>query len=148
MTLETWQSTDGELPARDMWQALKRGMMCKCPACGQGALFKGYLKPKMACDVCGEDLSHQQADDAPPYFTIFAVGHLVVPTLLYVEIEYQPPLWFEMSFWLSVTLVLSLAFLRPIKGAVIGWQWAMYMHGFDPRPSSHPGPQVLPGGGG
>lgn len=136
MPVETWTSSaEGSaeaLPKRPLWQAARRGLACRCPACGKGRLFGKYLKPVATCEACGEDLSHQRADDAPPYFTIFIVGHIVVPLMLWVEIHYKPEVYLQLMIWLPLTLVLSLLLLQPIKGAVIGWQWAVYMHGFHP----------------
>ncbi len=137
MPVESWSpsadTTETALPPRSAWTAIRRGFLCRCPACGKGKLFRRYLKPVDACEACGEDLSHQRADDAPPYFTIFIVGHIVVPLLLYVEIHYKPDVYLQLLFWLPFTLFLSLLLLQPVKGAVIGWQWAFYMHGFDPN---------------
>ncbi len=107
-------------------------MLFKCPACGKGKLFNGYLTVSPSCASCGEELHHQRADDAPPYFTILLVGHIIVPLALAVEIAYRPEMWIHMALWLPLTLFSSLFFLRPIKGALVGLQWALYMHGFDP----------------
>jgi len=136
MPTDTWtpaaERTDSALPKRSLWQAVKRGFACRCPACGEGRLFRAYIKPVETCEACGEDLSHQRADDAPPYFTIVVVGHVVVPLILFVETQYKPDVYLQLLVWLPLTLILSLALLQPIKGAVIGWQWAYYMHGFNP----------------
>jgi uncharacterized protein (DUF983 family) len=120
-----------ERPARDVWQAIRRGAMCRCPACGEGRLFTSYLKVAPACERCGEELSHHRADDAPPYLTIMVVGHIVVPMLMWLELHYQPALWIHFVLWLPLTLALSLALLPPIKGVVVAFQWALRMHGFD-----------------
>ena len=85
----------------------------------------------LACSVCGEDLSHQRADDAPPYFTIVLVGHLVVPAMLAVTLAVDWSTFTHLAIWLPLTLALTLALLRPVKGATIALQWALYMHGFD-----------------
>src|SRR5690606_36733457 len=85
-----------------------------------------------ACPRNGEDLSHHRADDAPPYFTILIVGHVIVSLLLGVEMEYRPPIWVHLALWLPLTVLMSLALLPPIKGAIVGLQWALYMHGFHP----------------
>ncbi len=95
-------------------------------------MFAGYLKVADHCPTCGEALHYQRADDAPPYFTIFTVGHIIVPLVLAVEVAMQPPLWVHAALWLPLTLILSLALLPPIKGALVALQWALYMHGFDP----------------
>lgn len=129
---------DGEvpvaaLPKRNIGQAILRGLLCKCPACGTNRIFNGYLKVHRECASCGEELHHHRADDAPPYFTIFLVGHLIVPLALAVEIAYRPDMWIHMALWLPLTVLSSLFFLRPIKGSLIGLQWGLYMHGFDPN---------------
>ncbi|WP_237154517.1 DUF983 domain-containing protein [Oryzibacter oryziterrae] len=120
------------LPARRVWPAMKRGLACRCPACGEGRLFNAYLKVTPVCSACGEDLSHQRADDAPPYFTILIVGHIIVPLVLFVEMNWHPDVTLQMLVWLPLTAILALLILPPVKGAVVGYQWANYMHGFNP----------------
>jgi uncharacterized protein (DUF983 family) len=143
----TWQpSTELNqlgLPRRSPWQALWRGFLCRCPNCGKGALFNGYLKPVLACGVCGEDMSHQRADDAPPYFTIVVVGHVIVPIMTTVFLMTELSVMTHLAIWLPLTLVMTLALLRPIKGALIALQWALYMHGFDPTIAD---PDAMPEG--
>ena len=95
-------------------------------------MFTGYLKVAESCPSCGEELHYHRADDAPPYFTIFTVGHIVVPLVLAVEVAMTPPLWVHAALWLPLTIILALALLPPIKGMLVGLQWALYMHGFDP----------------
>ncbi|MCX5480997.1 DUF983 domain-containing protein [Kaistia geumhonensis] len=119
-------------PQRSPWRAMARGFACRCPQCGKGRMFTGYLTVVDRCEACGEDLSHQRADDAPPYFTIVAVGHIIVPLILIVETAFHLSNFTHLAIWLPLTLILTLALLRPIKGAVVGLQWALYMHGFDP----------------
>lgn len=75
-------------------------------------------------------MHHQRADDAPPYFTIFIVGHIVIPLLLLVERVWRPELWVHFSIWLPLTLLLTLWLLPRTKGATVGMQWAFRMHGF------------------
>ncbi|MEN6544308.1 DUF983 domain-containing protein, partial [Parvibaculum sp.] len=82
------------------------------------------------CPHCGEALHHHRADDAPPYFTMLIVGHIIVPIILAVEVEYGPPVWIQMTIWPLLTAALSLLLLPRIKGAVVGLQWAQRMHGF------------------
>lgn len=120
-----------EKPARPVWQALRRGLACRCPACGEGRLFSSYLKVAPACERCGEALHHHRADDAPPYMTIFLVGHLLVPFMLWLEVAHEPAYWVHIAIWLPLTLVLCLATLPLMKGAVVAYQWALRMHGFD-----------------
>jgi uncharacterized protein (DUF983 family) len=117
---------------RGLVPSLLRGAALTCPACGKGALFRRYLKVYDHCPSCGEALHHQRADDAPPYFTIVIVGHVVVGLMLAVEMAYRPPLWVHAALWLPLTVLLALLLLPPIKGTLIGLQWALLMHGFDP----------------
>jgi uncharacterized protein (DUF983 family) len=110
-----------------MW----RGFLCRCPNCGEGKLFRSFLKPVERCAVCAEDLSHQRADDAPPYFTILIVGHLIVPAMLAVVLLTELSTLTHLAIWLPLTAALCLLLLQPVKGAIIGLQWALRMHGFD-----------------
>lgn len=120
-----------EISPRPAFPAILRGFGGHCPACGTGSLFRRFLKVTDSCAHCGEELHHHEADDAPPYFTIMIVGHIVVPLMLWVELAYLPPLWIHALVWPALTLVLSLWLLPRVKGSVVGWQWALRMHGFD-----------------
>lgn len=115
---------------RDPWQAMGRGLMCRCPACGKGKIFAGYLKVRHSCEACGTELHHQRADDAPPYFTMFIVGHIIVAGVLALEKALAPEAWVHLVLWLPATVIMSLALLPVVKGALIGLQWALKMHGF------------------
>lgn len=119
-----------EIEKRSWTKALWRGFRLRCPACGEGQLFRSYLGVTNTCSHCGTALHHQRADDAPPYFTIFIVGHLIVPAMLAVEKIWTPPLWLHFAIWLPATLILTLWFLPRTKGATVGLQWALHMHGF------------------
>ncbi len=119
---------------RPVWPALLRGWRQRCPACGTGAMYGKYLKVVDTCATCGQELHHHRADDAPPYFTMLIVGHVVVGSVLSVEMRYHPELWVHMVLWGPVTLGLSLWLLPRIKGALIGLQWALRMHGFGSAP--------------
>ena len=118
---------------RSILSSLLRGAQFRCPACGKGAMFRRYLKVADHCPECGEALHHHRADDAPPYFTIVIVGHIVVGLVLAVEVAYRPPLWLHAALWLPLTVLLSLAVLPIMKGALVSLQWALLMHGFDPN---------------
>jgi uncharacterized protein (DUF983 family) len=109
-----------------------------------GAMFHRYLKVSDGCPHCGEALHHQRADDAPPYFTIVIVGHVVVSLVLAVEMAYRPPLWLHAALWLPLTVILALVVLAPVKGALVGLQWALLMHGFDPEAKEELGDQLAP----
>lgn len=119
-------------PPRPVMRSLWRGLLGRCPNCGAGPLFRAYLKVADHCPTCGEALHHHRADDAPPYFTIFIVGHVVVAAALYLEQTMAPPLWLYAATFIPLTIVLSLLALPPIKGALVAYQWALRMHGFDP----------------
>ena len=119
---------------RAVWPAVLRGWRQRCPGCGDGALYGKYLKVVDTCGSCGQALHHHRADDAPPYFTMTIVAHVVVGLLLIVEKRFHPELWVHALLWGPLTLGLSLWLLPRIKGAVIGQQWAMRMHGFGNAP--------------
>ena len=93
-------------------------------------MFRAFLKVADACPACGEELHHQRADDAPAYFVILIVGHIVVPLALAVETGFAPPMWVHWSLWIPMTLGLAVGFLQPVKGAIVALQWAYRMHGF------------------
>ncbi len=116
--------------SRDASAAFWSGWRQMCPACDKGRIYGRFLKVEPACGACGAELHHQRADDAPPYFTMFIVAHVVVAGLLFVEKKYHPDTWIHLLLWLPMTLGLSLWLLPRIKGALIGLQWAWRMHGF------------------
>lgn len=118
---------------RSLPRSLLRGALCRCPNCGEGRIFRAYLKVVDQCAVCGEELFHQRADDAPPYVVMFISGHLIVGSILSVEVAYHPAVWVHLAIWLPLTIVLSLALLPPVKGMLVGFQWALRMHGFGGR---------------
>jgi uncharacterized protein (DUF983 family) len=118
-------------PQRPLQPAIWRGLKMCCPACGAGRLFYRYLKVVDRCPSCGEEMYHQRADDAPPYFTIFLVGHVVVPLVIVVERLWHPELWVHFSLWVPLVLAMSLLILPLVKGGIVGLQWALCMHGFE-----------------
>jgi uncharacterized protein (DUF983 family) len=91
-TSSAYQIDGRSTGSRPVFKSLLRGAMLKCPACGIGSRFRRYLKVADTCPQCGEALHHHRADDAPPYFTIVIVGHIVVSLVLAVEMAYRPPL--------------------------------------------------------
>jgi len=111
--------------ARPWWLALKRGWRGCCPRCGARSLFRSYVKMASSCSQCGQDFEAYRADDAPAYFTILLVGHIIVPLMLMVEQFWAPEEWVLVAIWPAATLVLALFLLPRIKGAVIAFQWAM-----------------------
>lgn len=104
---------------------LKRGFLGRCPQCGKGRLLHSYLKVEALCPVCGHDNGQYPADDAPPYFTILLVGHLVVVPLLVLPFIITWPIQWVLATILPLLLVLTLVLLPRVKGAVIGLQWAL-----------------------
>lgn len=126
-------------PDRSLVQAVTRGLRGCCPSCGTGAIFAGYLAVAPACTICGEAFDGHRADDLPPYLTIFLVGHVVVTGLLLQEKLWQPDLTIAMPLWLSIAAALTLLLLRPIKGGVVGLQWALRLHGFARPPKASAG---------
>ncbi len=119
--------TGGE---RDLRGAMLRGLRMRCPACDGAPLFRRYLKPVPHCPSCGQDWTLHQADDMPAYLVVLILGHLLVPVVVMVDSHYDPPLMIEMFLWPAIALVLALLMLQPLKGGVIGFQWARRMHGF------------------
>jgi uncharacterized protein (DUF983 family) len=115
---------------RPIGPALQHGLKGRCPACGSAPLFRKFLKPVENCQACGEDFSHQQADDFPAYIVILIVGHLLVPLIVSVNMSDAFPLVAQMIGWPLLTVILSLLMIQPVKGAVIAWQWSRRMHGF------------------
>src|SRR6516165_3995347 len=139
----SWQDSppdaarESALPTRPLWGSIRRGLSGRCPSCGSGKMFRAFLKVADRCTACGEALHHHRADDAPAYFVILIVGHVVVPLALIVEVAYAPPYWLHAVLWLPLTAGLAIGLLSPVKGAIVGWQWANYMHGFDPNADVH-----------
>jgi uncharacterized protein (DUF983 family) len=126
-----WTRETAIAEKRNVWTALKRGFRRVCPRCGEGKLFRAFLKVDDHCSVCGLDFTPHRADDLPAYLVIIIVGHLVVPMALLIETNYSPPVALQLSIYLPLTLFASLLLLQPVKGAVVGVQWALRMHGFD-----------------
>ena len=106
------------------WLAMRRGFARHCPRCGEGPIFRRYVKVNATCPSCGLALASYPVDDAPPYFTILLVGHVVVPSLVLVEEFLHPASWIENAIWLPLTLGLTLFLLPRVKGALIGLHWA------------------------
>lgn len=116
---------------RDMAAAIRHGAKGRCPKCGQGKLFGGYLKQVDVCAACGEDIAHIQADDGPAWLTVLIVGHLIVAAILMIDGWIGWPMWVSMVFYPSLALVMILLLLPFTKGAFIGAVWAS--EGGDPR---------------
>jgi uncharacterized protein (DUF983 family) len=120
----SWQpkrdKTPTAWPMPPLATALGRGFLCRCPSCGKTHLFNGYLTVVRACANCAAPLGAARADDAPPYFTILVVGHIVIPLMLWVQMAADPSTLLLMLVFVPLTIVLVLGLLRPIKGATVG----------------------------
>lgn len=99
------------------------GLAGRCPRCGTGKLFDGFLALKPKCEHCGLSYEFADSGDGPAVFVMFAVGFLVIALVLWSEITYSPPLWVHALIWVPVTIALSLGALRAFKGVLIGLQY-------------------------
>jgi uncharacterized protein (DUF983 family) len=99
------------------------GLSGRCPRCGEGKLFDGFLALRPRCPKCGLDYSFADAGDGPAVFVMFIAGFIVVGMALVVEIKYAPPLWVHAVLWLPLILLVTLAPLRLIKGLLIALQY-------------------------
>jgi uncharacterized protein (DUF983 family) len=128
--LQTAQAADLAAPfevqrsAPNIWLGLRRGIGRKCPACGKGALFCGYLAVTPTCTVCGNDNEQYPSDDFAPYVTIFLVLHLMVPILFAVDRTWDMAIGWEMALAVPIFAIATLALLPFTKGGVIGFAWA------------------------
>ena len=104
---------------------LRRGIRRKCPACGQGALFQGYLAVLPCCPACNNNNEQYPSDDFAPYITMFLILHLMVPIVFVADRTWDISVAFEMALALPPFLVATLLLLPFVKGAVIGFAWAL-----------------------
>lgn len=127
--------SDKDRDADRPWRAaIWLGLSGRCPACGEGRLFPRFLKPASQCPSCGEALDGHQADDFPAYIVILLLGHILVPLMIEVNFAFEIPVGWQAVIWPVSALILALLMIQPIKGAVIGFQWARRMHGFSQKP--------------
>ena len=115
------QATD---TAPTLWQALKRGLAGKCPACGEARLFGRFLKPVPSCAACGRDWTVQRSDDFPAYLVVLVLGHLLIPVVVEVNLNYDVSVGLQMILWPAIAIAGALALLQPAKGFVIALLWA------------------------
>lgn len=99
------------------------GLGCRCPRCGQGPLFDGYLTLKPRCEACDLDFAFADSADGPAVFVMFIAGFIVVAAALTVEFLYEPPYWLHAILWLPLVLLLTFGLLRPLKGLLIALQY-------------------------
>ncbi len=100
-----------------------RGLRGRCPRCGEGRLFQGFLTLRPRCEHCGLDFAFADAGDGPAVFVILIGGFIVVFAAMVTEIMYRPPYWVHAALWLPLILIVTLAPLRPIKGLLIALQF-------------------------
>jgi uncharacterized protein (DUF983 family) len=133
-----WMSAE-TAARRNVGLSLWRGIRGRCPRCGRGRLFCAFLKVDDHRSVCRLDSTGHRADP-PAYLVIIIVGHVLVPVILWIEVDYAPSLAFQLSVYLPITASASIALLQPVKGAVVALQWSLRMHGF----SAHPRDEFQP----
>jgi uncharacterized protein (DUF983 family) len=102
---------------------LLAGLAGRCPNCGEGHLFEGFLKVAPSCEACGYDLAKADSGDGPAVFVILVAGFIVAFAALFTEIAFSPPVWVHLVLWLPATLILCLALLRPFKGVMLAAQF-------------------------
>ena len=112
---------------------IRAALGCRCPRCGQGRLFTGLLDVRGACEVCGLDLSAQDAGDGPAVFVIFFLGLIVVALAALVEIKFSPPIWVHLVLWTPFIIVGAIAMLRPLKAGLIALQYRHHLLVAPPR---------------
>jgi uncharacterized protein (DUF983 family) len=134
-----WQPASRRAAA-DLWPrptlgvAMLRGLKNRCPVCGVGKLFRGFLRVVDHCANCNAPLGRIRADDAPPYFTIFLVGHIVVPLMLWTDRAYEPDLWTMAAIFVPFSGTLAIGLIRPVKGATVGLMMRLGISGSDRDP--------------
>lgn len=109
-------------PSHQAVSPLYAGLMCRCPQCGRGKLFRGFLDLRSRCEACGLDYSFSDAGDGPAVFVILFAGFIVVACALIVEVTYHPPYWLHAVLWLPLVLLTTLGPLRLMKGLLIALQ--------------------------
>jgi uncharacterized protein (DUF983 family) len=114
-------------PVPSLLAAMSRGLRGRCPSCGKGRVFDGFLRVVTHCSNCQAPLGLARADDAPPYFTILIVGHIVIPAMLIMQRMSDPPTWLLSVIFIPLTLILAVGLLRPVKGATVGLMLAFNM---------------------
>ena len=109
--------------APSLASTLVAGLAGRCPACGRGKLFSGYLNLAPRCSVCGLDYSFAEAGDGPAVFVILVTGFIVVGAALFVEMAYAPPYWLHALIWGPLAILLPLLLLRSFKGVLVALQY-------------------------
>ena len=110
------------------------GIRCRCPRCGQGKLYDGFLKVADCCGVCGLTLAHEDAGDGPAVFIILIYGFVMAGLATWVELNYEPPLWLHALIFGPLIVIGSILLLRPFKGVMIALQYKYRVAGFEDEP--------------
>ncbi|MEN3930358.1 DUF983 domain-containing protein [Microvirga sp. W0021] len=113
----------GSAPNDTEPSVLSAGLRCRCPRCGQGHLFSGFLTLQPECDICHLDFLASDSADGPAYFVMSIVGLIVVGLALWVEFRFEPPIWLHIAIWFPLTIILSLLLIRPAKALMIAIQY-------------------------
>jgi uncharacterized protein (DUF983 family) len=114
---------DGTMADQTLSSAISRGLRGRCPQCGEGRLFAGFLTLRPRCDRCGLDYAFADAGDGPAIFVILIAGFIVVFAALITEVLYRPPFWVHAVLWVPLILIVTLAPLRLSKGLLIALQF-------------------------
>jgi uncharacterized protein (DUF983 family) len=123
-------------PIDSLAASILAGLACRCPRCGKGGLFRGFLTLRPQCEACGLDYAFADSGDGPAVFIMFFAGFVVVGAALVTEVLYQPPFWVHAALWLPLILIVTLGPLRPMKGLLIALQ---YHHKAEERRFANPG---------
>ena len=103
--------------------AVSTGLAGRCPRCGDGRMFQGFLTLAPRCDVCGLDFSFADSGDGPAVFVSLIGGFIVLGAALALDMAYEPPIWVYIVFFLPLALIVCLGLLRPLKGLLIAAQY-------------------------
>jgi len=104
------------------------GLKGRCPHCGRGKLFKGFIGVRDKCSVCGLNFDFVDSGDGPAIFIMFIVGFIIIPAIIATEIWFRPPYWVHALLWGPGVLLLSAGLLRPLKGVLIALQYKHQAH--------------------
>ncbi|HIG23026.1 MAG TPA: DUF983 domain-containing protein [Henriciella marina] len=102
---------------------IKAGLACRCPACGEGPVFKSFLEIAPRCTACGADFSKADAGDGPAFFVMFILAIIIMPPVLLVQIVFAPPVWVHAILWTPLIVLLGAWLLRPFKSIMFALQW-------------------------
>ena len=114
-------------PPVSPWRA---GLLCRCPRCGRGRLYAGFLKLAERCDACGQSLKGADPGDGPAFFVMFIVGAIVVAAAVVIELVFEPAYWVHLVLWVPSVFALSALLLRPAKALLVGVQYQNRAHDF------------------